>query len=117
MSTSQSSQNHQHLYRIDKFKVPPPAREEFLERVRNINGFLRTQPGFVRDAVFEQASGPGSFNLITLVEWESAAAVEGAKKAAEARYAKSGFDPQEVIRRLGIEADIATYQETWQVTP
>lgn len=111
MIGSPSSRSPQHLYRIDKFRVPPAAREEFLEFVQDIQSFLGSLAGFVRDAIFEQASGPGTFNFVTLVEWESAEAVEGAKKAVEARFKENGFNPQEFRARLEIEADVAIYQE------
>src|SRR5260370_25363114 len=38
--TSESTPTEEHLYRINKFKVPPPARDEFLTRVRETHGFL-----------------------------------------------------------------------------
>jgi SAM-dependent methyltransferase len=63
----------------------------------------------VRDEVFEQAGGPGAFNFITLVEWENVAALESATAAAKVKYQESGFNPQEFIPRLGIEADLANY--------
>ena|SRR5438105_8011038 len=109
MITSASSQKPQRLYRIDKFKVPQSARGEFLERVRSTHQFLRTLPGFVRDALFEQTSGPGAFNFVTLVEWESAEALESAKKAVMGKHAEIGFDPKEMFARLGIDADLANY--------
>jgi heme-degrading monooxygenase HmoA len=112
MMTSPSTQNPQHLYRIDKFKVPPPARDEFLTRVRETHGFLSTLPGFVRHSIFEQSSGPGAFNFVTLAEWESAEALEGASKSVAAKFEASGFNPQEVRARLGIDADVAIYLET-----
>ncbi len=109
MITSASSQKPQRLYRIDKFNVPQSARGEFLENVRNTHQFLRTLPGFVRDALFEQTSGPGAFNVVTLVEWESAEALEAAKKAVMAKHAEEGFRPNEMFARLEIDADLANY--------
>jgi len=79
--------------------------------------FLRTLQGFVKDALFEQVSGPGTFNVVTLVEWESADAVEAARKAATAKCEETGFIPQEFSARLGIEADVATSLETRQAAP
>ena len=58
MSGSLASPNSQPVFRIDKFKVPAGARDEFLERVRTTHQLLRTLPGMVRDEVFEQAGGP-----------------------------------------------------------
>ena len=107
MSNSSASEDSEPVFRIDKFKVPTVARAEFLERVRASHQFVRTLPGFVRDAVFVQAGGPGAFNFISLVEWENAAALESATTAAAAEYRASGFNPKEFIARLSIEADIA----------
>jgi heme-degrading monooxygenase HmoA len=98
-----------HIYRVDKFVVPDAAREEFLGRVRSTHQLLKAQPGFVRDVVLEQSSGPGRFNFVTVVEWQSQAAMEAAKAVVMAAHAKSGFNPQELFARLGIETDIANY--------
>jgi Antibiotic biosynthesis monooxygenase len=107
MSTLTGKQGH--LFRIDKFKVPQPARDEFLSRAREVQGFLATQPGFVRDAIFEQSSGSDTFNFVTMVEWEGEEAIEGAGRAVAAKFLASGYNPQEFRTRLGIEADIAIY--------
>lgn len=98
------------VYRIDKFKVPDTAREEFLQKVHSINQFLRTLPGFMEDRVLEQTGGPGAFNLITIVVWGSAQAMVAARQKAEERYKETGFKPAEFMQKLGIEADLATYQ-------
>ena len=110
--TTSSGQHQQHVYRIDKFKVPPSAREDFFAGVRESQGFLSTLPGFVGDSIFEQMRGPGAFNFVTVVEWESAEAVEGAQKSVAAKYESIGFNPQERRARLGIEADVAIYRAT-----
>jgi heme-degrading monooxygenase HmoA len=109
MTTQSSSENSQHLYRIDKFKVPRPAHAEFMERVRDTHSFLRTLRGFVRDAIFEQSVNSDLFHVISLVEWQNAEVIESAKAAVAARFEADGFNPQEVRHRLGIEADIGTY--------
>jgi len=99
-----------HVYRVDKFLVPEPAREEFLARVRQTHEVLRTMPGFVRDLLLDQSSGPGELNIVTVVEWESAACVEEAKTAVAALRSKSDFDPQAMFARLGIRADLGEYR-------
>jgi hypothetical protein len=43
--------------------------------------------------------------------WDSAEAIEAAKKAVTARYAAMGFSPQEMVARLGTKADLATYRQ------
>lgn len=111
MTTSASSQRSQRLYRSDKFKVPPSARGEFLERVRSTHQLLKTLPGFVRDAVFEQNNRPGTFNFVTLVEWENAEALEAAKKAVMVKHEKMGLNPREMFARLGIDADLGNYTQ------
>jgi len=98
------------IYRVDKFVVPEAAREEFLRRVHETHQVLRRQPGFVRDSLLEQVSGPGRFNIVTVAEWESQAAIDTARTEVMNAHAKSGFNAQETIARLGIEADIANYR-------
>ena len=98
------------IFRVDKFVVPAPAREEFLNKVHATHDVLRKQPGFVRDAILEQTSGPGQFNFVTIVEWENNDAIEGARQAVLALHRQMNFDPQELISRLGIRVDIANYQ-------
>ncbi|WP_199699101.1 antibiotic biosynthesis monooxygenase [Oleomonas cavernae] len=97
------------VYRVDKFVVPQAARPEFLAKIRETHAMLATLPGFVRDVVLEQCGGPGEFNLVTLVEWESAEAFEEAKAAVWSRHARMKFDPHAMFARLGIRADLGNY--------
>jgi hypothetical protein len=64
----------------------------------------------VREAILEQTSGPGEFNFVTIVEWRSSDAIEGARWAVAALHQKMNFDAQAMISRLGIRADIANYR-------
>lgn len=98
------------IYRVDKFVVPLAAREEFLSRVRATHHVLRRQPGFVRDLLLEQVAGPGRFNLVTIAEWDSQQAIDAARAVVAKAHSEAGFNPQETMARLGIEADIANYQ-------
>lgn len=98
------------IYRVDKFIVPTAARKEFLERVRDTHEVLRRQPGFIRDALLEQFAGPGKFNIVTVVEWENQQAIDAARATVTKHHAESGLNPQELMARLGIEADIANYK-------
>jgi heme-degrading monooxygenase HmoA len=102
---------NERVYRIDKFVVPEPSREEFLQRVLETHEILRRQPGFVRDALLEQISGPGRFNIVTIAEWESPAAIDAARVAVEKARAATGFNPGEAMARLGIEPDMANYRD------
>lgn len=104
------SPDQNHIYRIDKFEVPEAAKAEFFQRVHSIHEFLRTLPGFVQEVVLEQTGGPGTFNLITIVVWDSSEAMALAKQQADERYRETGFKPAEFLKRLGIEADMGSYQ-------
>ncbi len=98
------------VYRVDKSVVPDSPRGEFLAKVHETHRFLRSLPGFVRDLVLEQTSGPGIFNFITLVEWENADAMEAAKTHMALKHAAASFKPQDLMNRLGITPDIGVYR-------
>jgi heme-degrading monooxygenase HmoA len=109
MTDNRSSDKSKRVYRVDKFIVPIQAREEFIGKVRNTHKLLRTLPGFVQDFVLEQSAGPGEFNFVTIVEWESSDAIENARAAVMAMHKETNFNPQEMFARLGIKADLANY--------
>lgn len=98
------------VYRTDKFVVPAEAWDEFLEKVRITHTLLRTQPGFVRDLLLEQTGGPGEFNLVTVVEWEGPEFIDGARAAVAEKHRADGFHPQDLMRWLGIRADMGSYR-------
>ena len=110
MSKTNHSVNGGSVFRVDKFVVPAAAREEILAKVRTTHELLRLQQGFVQDFLLEQFSGPGEFNLVTIVEWESQAAVDKVVPIVKAAHERIAFHPQETIARLGVRADIANYQ-------
>jgi len=97
------------LFRVDKFVVPENAREEFFKAVKVTHNELRKQPGFIRDLVLEQVSGPGNFNIVTFVEWADRSALEAAVTAIKEFHGEIGFDGKALVERLGISADIANY--------
>ena len=111
MSTHESSNESRRIYRIDKFNVPSSARKEFIDKVHRTHEFLRTLPGFIQDSVLEQTGGPGEFNFVTIVIWDSTESIEAARKAVMAKYEEIGFNPQEMFARLWIKADLANYQQ------
>ena len=100
----------QHVFRVDRFHVPNAAREEFLQRVSATHKILAHQRGFVRDLLLEQPAGPDGFNLVTMAEWESQEAVERAREAIAELHRQLGFDPRDLIRRLGIRAEMGGYR-------
>ena len=107
---NETNQQHGSVFRVDKFVVPVEAREEIVGKVRMTHELLRQQDGFVQDFLLEQFSGPGEFNLVTIVEWESQAAVDSVVPIVKAAHERIAFSPQETIARLGVRTDIANYQ-------
>jgi heme-degrading monooxygenase HmoA len=99
------------IYRVDKFVVPERARDEFLVKVRKTHELLKTLPGFLQDLVLEQFSGPGEFKFVTIVEWDSPAAIENANAAVMAMHKEMDFNPQEMFTRMGINADLGNYRQ------
>ncbi len=96
-------------YRIDKFVVPGPAMAEFSSAVLATHEVLRRQPGFVRDLVLDQVSGPGEFNVVTFVEWTDADALAEAVEAVRGFHRSVGFDGRSLTERLGVRGDIGIY--------
>jgi Antibiotic biosynthesis monooxygenase len=97
------------VYRLDKFKVPAAAREEFLARVRASNEILCAIPGFVEDCLLEQLGASGDSRIVTIAIWQDEQAFSSAKSIVQDHYKKIGFNPIEIIERLGIEADMDAY--------
>jgi heme-degrading monooxygenase HmoA len=106
-----SSSESGRVYRIDKFNVPSSARKEFIDKVHSTHELLRTLPGFIQDNVLEQIGGPGEFNFVTIVIWDSMESMEAAGKAFMAKREEIGFNPQEMFARLEIKADLANYKQ------
>jgi heme-degrading monooxygenase HmoA len=101
-----------HIYRVDKFKVPAAAKEEFLDRARASHDFLRTIPGFVEDFLLQQTLASGELNVVTIVIWENRQVFDSVKSTVQQRYTKMNYNPAETLARLGIEADMADYTES-----
>ena len=104
MSVSKGS-----IFRVDKFSVPTSARDTFLAKIRETHAFLDGMDGCIQNLVLEQVSGPGEYNIVTIVEWRDTAAFERAKRAAQMRHEASGFDPGTMLKELGVEADLGNY--------
>jgi hypothetical protein len=50
-----------------------------------------------------------TFNFVTIAIWGSAETIEAARKAVMARHEEMGLNPQDMLARLGIKADLASY--------
>jgi heme-degrading monooxygenase HmoA len=90
---------------IDLFTVPEEALEEFMEAVRTTTPFLRSLPGYVEGWIYTKESGPGRWNVVTTAVWTDEEAYQAARTAAQAEYSRINFNPQEVIKRLGVQME------------
>ena len=99
------------VFRADKFVVPDGALTVFIEQMQHIQRMLRTQPGCVRATVLKQTGGTGEFNVLTLVEWESDAAVAAAQPTVQQHFAQEGFDPKTFVQGLGVRGDLGFYAQ------
>lgn len=97
------------IYRIDKFRVPTASRDAFLAAAFETHRFLETLPGHGTNQVLEQVSGPGTFNFVTVVEWESDIAFERAKTAMTEFRRTNPVDTAALLEELRIDADMANY--------
>ncbi|HTV58624.1 MAG TPA: antibiotic biosynthesis monooxygenase [Verrucomicrobiae bacterium] len=88
---------------IDAFVVPEESKAAFLGVARDVQLFLKSLPGFVEGFLFEKKEGDTRYNFLTTAVWRDEAALENARQAVAAEFQKKGFNPQEIVRRLGIE--------------
>lgn len=96
-------------FRIDRFKVPAAAADAFMDRVHRIQLLLDPQPGCLQNLVLTRIAEDGALRVITVVEWESAAAMSAARTCVQRLYVEEGFDPAAFMRQLGVEADLGVY--------
>jgi heme-degrading monooxygenase HmoA len=101
--------NPNHIFRVDKFQIPTAARKEFLARVRTSNESLRSIPRFVEDCFLEQFGASGESKIITIAFWENEQAFASAKSIVQQHHKKIGFNPAEIIQRVGIQAEMDAY--------
>jgi len=73
--------------------------------------FVKTLPGFIEDAAYENTDNDGNLVCITIALWESVEALDKAKEAVQAEYKKQGFDLAEMLKRLNIVTDRGVYKE------
>jgi hypothetical protein len=72
---------------------------------RETHDLLGTMNGCLQNLTLQQCSGPGKFNLDTVIEWAPAAAIQQAGAAVAAMHQAKNIKPDGVFERLGIAAD------------
>ena len=97
-------------FRVDRFAVPSAVLEPFMARLRITQRLLDELEGCRQNLVLLGAAEGDSVGVVTIVEWAGGPAMEAAKAAMHAHYAREGFDPAAFIRQLGVRADIGSYR-------
>ena len=109
MSKESSVATSTSVFRIDKFVVPADVLPALMERVRRSQRLLNGVPGCQQNLVLTQTGGAGEVNLMTIIEWENADALNAAKAVVQQTYADEGFDPASFLQSLGVLMDAGTY--------
>lgn len=97
---------------IDNFFVPAAGVLEFYERMQINRNFIKTLPGFLTDAVYEQRDENGNLTCLTVANWQNARVLEDAKDKVQTEYKRQGFNPAEMMQRLGITMDRGIFKQT-----
>lgn len=91
------------IFRIDTFTCPRVHQPAFEDRLAIIHGYFDTLPGCLYNRVVLSAGENGDMvKIATIVEWRDRQALDAAKSAVGAFYAKSGFDPATFMAERGI---------------
>jgi hypothetical protein len=99
------------VFRVDKFIVLSASLPAFMARMREIQQVVRQMPGCRRDLLLQQTGGAGEFNVVRLIEWASAEAVESALAEMQKRFKEEGFDPTAFfVKQLGAKTDFGLYR-------
>jgi predicted ester cyclase len=102
--------NNDQVIFIDKFIIPASAKDEFIKQTSYNRNFIKNLPGFVRDNAYESSDDKGNILFTTTAVWENQDALNKAKEAIQADYKRIGFNPAELLKRLGITMDRAVYK-------
>ena len=105
------------LYFIDKFLVPVPAIDEFMERMEKNRTMLKTMPGFIHDDAYSYKDKDGNLVCVTIAAWKDHDAIAKAKEAVQAEYKREGFDMPAMLSRLHITIDRGVYSTLASAPP
>jgi heme-degrading monooxygenase HmoA len=108
METPKKSDVSQQIF-IDRFMVPEKAKQEFIERMNINRNFIKNQPGFIEDTVYERFDEQGNLICVTVAVWASEEAIKKAREAVQTEYKKQGFNLQAMLERLNITIDRGVY--------
>ncbi|HEV2700453.1 MAG TPA: hypothetical protein VGV09_02395 [Steroidobacteraceae bacterium] len=95
---------------IDQFMLQEVAVEEFLRHAHFSANIVKTRPGFKEGYVFRRTAGDGRVKIVTTAVWTSDAAMEEAKRSISTEFAEIGFDPAQIMKRLGVQIERGIYR-------
>ena len=98
------------LYRVNKFAVPPAARDEFIALIRRTVDAISDQAGFASHMLLEQESGPGEFNVVSIIGFRSPEAAPEILAAITDFDRQNGIDRPALAARLGVKADMGNFR-------
>ncbi len=110
-TTNAKNKENTRLVFIDRFVVPEKAWPDFIERCNYNRGFIKKQPGFIKDAAYEAKDDKGNILFVTTAIWENDEALKKAKETVQADYKRIGFDPGAFMKQLNITMERAIYKE------
>jgi heme-degrading monooxygenase HmoA len=68
---------------INCFQVPAERSEEFLTLWRQVNVFMRQQPGYLAHRLHRAKAPEANYRFVNIAEWASAQEFQAAHKTAE----------------------------------
>ena len=96
---------------IDRFIVPQPAIDTFMQRVNYNRNFIKQLPGFIHDAAYQHRDEKGNLIFVTVAVWENETVINNAKAAVQAEYKKIGFNMPQFLEQAGITIERGIYEE------
>jgi len=96
---------------IDRFIVPQPAIDTFMQRVNYNRNFIKKLPGFMHDAAYQHRDEKGNLIFVTVAVWENETVISNAKAAVQAEYKRIGFNMPQFLEQAGIIIERGIYEE------
>jgi len=96
---------------IDRFIVPQPAIDTFMQRVNYNRNFIKKLPGFMHDAAYQHRDEKGNLIFVTVAVWENETLINNAKNAVQSEYKRIGFNMPQFLEQAGITIERGIYEE------
>ena len=87
---------------IGKIDVPKASIEEFRKQSSQTPIYLRTLPGFVKDAYYEMTDDSGNLHMMSVTVWENDEYYKKAQATLKKHYEDIHFNRMEFVQHLGL---------------